>query len=382
VTSHFSQSAVAGYRTVAGGTPRPCRTAKASRELILFPRHAKADSTVVRFQPMRECLRTLRDAAIWIGLAACIWLVWFVRVAIILGFGAVIVALLLHLLARLAQKRSPFCFGWTLALVTGSFCLFFAGCIWVFGTHLISQFSDVFREIQAGQRNLGPLKPFLRGTSSLVSGMAPGALSSGLSVAEYAILVAIAGIYLAAQPELYMRGLVSLFPQRLRPGAQEALETVGVTLTYWLIGQLIVMLIVTILTWLLMMALGLPNPVVLALIAGMSEIVPYLGPFIGAVPAVLVALTKSFALAAWTVGGYTGIHIIEGYLVVPLLQRRLVHIPPALILISIIINQLLFGIIGLIFAAPIAVVTFTAVNLLYMRNVLDEQVNLPEDAPV
>jgi predicted PurR-regulated permease PerM len=331
---------------------------------------------------MRETLRTLRTAAIWIGLAAGVGVLWYVRVAVILACGAVITALLLHLLARLVCTRIPMRFGWALALVTALLFLIFAGCLWLFGSSLFSQFGDVLKKIEAGQRDLGILRQFVHGPSSVVGGMVPHALTSGLAVAEYAIVIAIAGIYMAAQPELYAGGLVLLFPPALRPDAEEGLQKIGATLTYWLIGQMIVMLIVGVLAYALMLALGLPNPAALALIAGLSEAVPYLGPFIGAVPAVLVALTIGFDNAMWTVAGYIGIHIIEGYLIVPLLQRRLVHIPPALILLSILVSQLLFGFVGIVFAAPIAVVAYTATSLFYVRNVLDERVNLPDDIPV
>ncbi|MGH6876564.1 MAG: AI-2E family transporter [Rhizomicrobium sp.] len=331
---------------------------------------------------MRESLRTLQTAAIWIGLAAGIWLVWIVRVAVILAFGAVVAAMLLHLLARLVRKATHLALGWSLVLVTVLIFLLFAGCVWLFGTNLAGQFAHVLQKIQAGQHSLSVLGQFMSGSSSSLRSMLPRALSSGLSVAEYAILIAIAGIYLAAQPEIYIRGAASLFSLRQRPHAEETLHAIGATLTYWLIGQLIVMILVGILAYLGLWAIGLPNPAVLGLIAGLSEIVPYLGPFVGAVPAVLVALTLGFDSVVWTLAVYLGIHIFEGYLVVPLLQRRLVHIPPGLILVSILVNQLLFGVVGIVFAAPIAVVAFTAVNLLYVRNLLDEPVDLPEKAPV
>jgi predicted PurR-regulated permease PerM len=117
----------------------------------------------------------------------------------------------------------------------------------------------------------------------------------------------------------------------------------------------------------------LPNPGALGLIAGLTEIIPYLGPFIGAIPALLVALTKGLIPALWTGGIYLGIHILEGYLVAPLIERRFVTIPPALVLLGITVSSLLFGVAGLVLAAPLTVVTYILVRTHYVENPLEQE---------
>ena len=164
--------------------------------------------------------------------------------------------------------------------------------------------------------------------------------------------------------------LVALIPRERHAEAAEALNVIAAALKFRLPGQLVVMAIVGVFCFIGLWFIGLPNPGVLALIAAASEAVPYLGPFIGAVPSVLVALTIGFCTALWAVAIFIAVHIFEGYLVVP-------SFPPAIILTSIFIDQFVFGLAGVVFASPIAVVVYTAVRLLYLRNTLKEQVELP-----
>jgi len=100
--------------------------------------------------------------------------------------------------------------------------------------------------------------------------------------------------------------------------------------------------------------------------------IPYLGPFISGIPAVLVALTLGIAPALWTVGAYIFIHLIEGYLTAPLIERYFVTIPPALILAGLVAVDLLFGTIGLVVAAPITVAIYIAVKMAYVEDPLNE----------
>jgi predicted PurR-regulated permease PerM len=123
--------------------------------------------------------------------------------------------------------------------------------------------------------------------------------------------------------------------------------------------------------------IGLPSPLALGLIAGVLEFIPYLGPLIAAVPALLVAATKSLDAVVWTTIAYIAIHQIEGNLVVPLVQQRVVSIPPAVILLGIVTITFAFGTVAIIFAAPITVVVFVLIEMLYVRDSLHEKATIP-----
>jgi predicted PurR-regulated permease PerM len=121
----------------------------------------------------------------------------------------------------------------------------------------------------------------------------------------------------------------------------------------------------------------LPSPLALGAIAGLAEFVPYVGPIIAAVPAILVATTQGMHAVLWTAIAYIVIHQIEGNLIAPLIQRRLVFIPPAVMLLAIVTVLFVFGGFSVIFAGPMAVIVFVAVNKLYVRDSLGERTVLP-----
>jgi predicted PurR-regulated permease PerM len=197
------------------------------------------------------------------------------------------------------------------------------------------------------------------------------------------VVVVFGGIYLAAQPELYRAGLTKLFPRDWRTEVEETIDTVARALRLWLLGQMIQMVVIGVLSGLVVWLIGLPSPLALGAIAGAAEFVPYVGPIVAAVPAILVAVTLGPMTAFWTLVAYVGIQQAEGHLVTPLIQRRMVFIPPALMLLSIVAVGYAFGIGGAIFAAPITVMLFVLVNKLYVRDALGEDAPLPgEPAPV
>ena len=123
--------------------------------------------------------------------------------------------------------------------------------------------------------------------------------------------------------------------------------------------------------------IGLPSPRALGLIATVTELVPYLGPVLAAIPALLVAVTKGPELVVWTLAAYLLIHQAEGNLIMPLIQRRMISIPPALMLIGIAGIGALAGLLGFVLAAPIVVAIFVVVQKAYVRDTLKENVTLP-----
>jgi predicted PurR-regulated permease PerM len=214
------------------------------------------------------------------------------------------------------------------------------------------------------------------GSDVSVTGVLSGLLKISSRFLEGLVIMVISAAYLAAQPRHYRDGLIWLFPPRAHAHAARIIDGIGEALRLWLLGQLIEMVLIGALSMMAVWIIGVPSPLALGLIAGIGEFIPYVGPLLAAVPALLVALTKSPEATLWTAVAYLIIHQIEGNIVAPLIQRQMVSIPPAVMLLGIVAITYLFGATAIIFAAPIVVVIFAGVTLLYVQDTLGERTAL------
>jgi predicted PurR-regulated permease PerM len=190
-------------------------------------------------------------------------------------------------------------------------------------------------------------------------------------------LVVIAGLYIAGSPSLYRRGLVKLFPKGQHDRVEGSLDAAGQALKLWLVSQLISMVCVGTLVALAAWFIGLPSPIALGFIAGLCDFIPFVGPIIGALPAILLSFTMDGSAVLWTILAFVAIQQIEGNVIFPLVERRVVALPPALALFAIVAGGVLFGTLGLIVGFPLAVVAYVLVKKLYVRETLGEQTPVP-----
>jgi len=260
------------------------------------------------------------------------------------------------------------------------------GSGYFFGTHLTFELQDVFsRADKAISTITGELQHSQIGRLALAHGGGDFSLTSFLGslvtlsarLLEATILTVAAGVYLAVQPAVYRKGAAYLLPPRQRELGEQTIDDIARALRLWLLGQAIQMCLIGALSTAAVWLIGLPSPFALGAIAGLTEFVPYLGPVIASIPAILVAVTIGFYPALWTIIAYIVIHQIEGNLIVPIIERRLVFVPPALLLLSIVAVTEIFGMIGIVFAAPITVIIFVAVMKLYVRRGLGQPTPLP-----
>ena len=199
-------------------------------------------------------------------------------------------------------------------------------------------------------------------SSGLIGSNLEGLLSSlTLGVASF-LIVFFGGIFLAAQPRLYGIGLIRLIPAARRRLVAEAMEESDRALRLWLKGQLWAMIAIFLMTWAGLWLLGVPSALVLALISGVLEFIPYAGAITSSVPAIMVAMVRSPELALWVVGLYVVVHHVEAYLVQPVIQQFAVEIPAVITLFSLLAFGLLFGFLGVLLAAPLAVVSYVLVK--------------------
>lgn len=328
-----------------------------------------------------------KRAAIAIALAILPVLVWYLRDAVFIVIGAILIAILLDLLSdpfvRWCRLPRP------IGLVLAGLIVLLAvvGCAYLFGTRISTELQDVLSRADTATKAIGDklgasswgrsLLSHIDASHLSLTALVSNVLTVSVHMLAAIILTFAAGAYFAAQPALYRDGICQLFPKQSRQNAGETLDDIAMALKWWLLGQAIQMLVIGLLSTTAVWLIGLPSPLALGVIAALTEVVPYLGPIIASVPAALIALNKGLYPLLWTIGAYLAIHQIEGNLLVPLLQRRLVFIPPAAMLISIAGVGSLFGPIAIVFAAPITVMIFTAVKKLYIRDSLQEPTVLP-----
>lgn len=205
-----------------------------------------------------------------------------------------------------------------------------------------------------------------------------GFLSAFAETSIAVIVVLFVGIFGAAEPSIYREGLAHMVPYFQRKRVEETVAALEYNLRRWVVVQGLLMLIVGSITAGGLWLIGVPEALVLGLMAGLLELIPYVGPWISVVPSALIA----FLVGPWhlcsTLVLYLGIHMLEAYLLLPLLQRRAVLLPPALGLVSQLLLGQLFGILGLIIAAPLTLAILVLVKMLYVEDTLgDEAVEVP-----
>ncbi|HTV30431.1 MAG TPA: AI-2E family transporter [Xanthobacteraceae bacterium] len=326
--------------------------------------------------------RTLIVAAVVVTL----FLIWYLSSVVLIVFGAIILAMLLRLGAH--PLTQGLALPEPIALIVSGLLILFAiaGTGYVFGSHLASEFQDVVRRTVSASNSIEArlqtssfgqflLNHFFGGNLAL-SDVLPSLLKVSANFLEAVVIAIISAAYLAAQPRLYRNGVIWLFPPDKHARAAEIFDGIAEALRLWLLGQLLEMILIGALSTFAVWMIGIPSPLALGLIASIGEFVPYLGPIIAAIPALLVAITKSPDAVLWIALAYFLIHQLESQIVAPLIQRHMVSIPPAVTLLGIVAVTSLFGGVAIIFAAPITVVIFAAVNLLYVRETLGEKTAL------
>ncbi len=198
-----------------------------------------------------------------------------------------------------------------------------------------------------------------------------GVFSTVFGAAAGFLIIVFTGIYLASSPGLYERGLLALVPRRRRPRVAEVLGEVDHTLRWWLLGQLASMTVIGVLTWIGLAALGIPLAFALGLLAALLTFIPNFGPIASAVPPLLLALAQQPVKALWVVLLFLGIQAVESYLITPMIQKKAIAMPPAVVLVSQVVLALLFGFLGLLVATPLTAAVVVLVRRLYVDDVLD-----------
>jgi len=320
------------------------------------------------------------------GLAVGLLLaLWQVSLVLILTFGGLVVAVALRNLAGPLGRwlRVPDQIALLITVLDVGFIAL--GFFYFFGAMASHQFTALADRLpQTVESAKGWLHESLLGRQILGAMDAGGnpaeRLTAALPVAGgilgglgEALLMIVVGIYLAADPATYINGMLHLVPPRRRMRTRQIFDAVGVALQKWLFGMTLDMLLLGVMTFIGLWAIGVPLPFALAVLSGVAVFVPYIGPAIATIPGILLAFSVKPILALYAAAVYLVVLTIEAYISQPMLQRWAVSLPAIFNLLAILVFAPLFGIWGAILATPLSVALWVLVQKIYIEDVLEDR---------
>lgn len=336
--------------------------------------------------------RTLIVLGIVLAVATLLALVLFASDVVLLAFAGILLGVLLDGLTCTLVEKTPLGRGAALAVVIVGLLALFVGAGLFVGPQIAAQAGEMRDALTSGLENLRSrfeqrpwAQPLLQGLpgngdlgalSSGALGRITGTLSTVVGAVANVFIIVFIGIYLAIHPHLYLDNVVLLFARDRRGRMREVLASLGQALRRWLVGQFIAMTLVGVLTTIGLLILGVPLALTLGLIAFLFAFVPYIGPIAATIPAVLVAFIDGPTTALYVLGLYLGVQFVESYLVTPMVQKQVVSLPPALLILAQILMGALTGPLGIALATPLAVSAIVLVQMLYVEDVLGQDVEV------
>jgi len=329
------------------------------------------NATPRRASPARLALQLLLGGVLLLVL-------WRLRDVALISFAAIIAAALLRGLAHPVVRYTRLSSRVAIVVVIVALVILMLAALWLTGQPMLRQLQELRSTVpRAWATALGWLQaqPFgpqllnwldsggeLKVPWDRVAGVASAATTALADV----FLVALLGIYLAFDPRLYREGFLHLVPPSRRGEIGAALSASGEALQRWLLGQGLTMVIVGTTVGVGLELLGMPIAAAMGFIAGLLEFVPFFGAIAWALLGTLLAFAQGPTQALHVAIFFLVIQQLEGNVVIPMVQRWAVQLPPVLSLLAVVVFGTLFGVEGVILGTPLMVVAVVLIRKLYV----------------
>lgn len=326
-----------------------------------------------------------KRAAVWVMVVGLALLAVYISQALLVIFGAMVLASMLDGGARLVGRWVPLGRSWRLGIVITALVGFFVWLGWFAGSQISREAAEL-PAILSEQANR--LLVWLDGRGfaidqSDVQGLAGQAIS-GVGTVTRAIgglfgalstlfLILIIGIYVAMEPRLYERGVAWMLPQERRQDFFITISRMAFTMRRLMAGRLVGMVFEGVFTWLMLAVYGVPMAVLIGIITGLLAFIPNVGALIAGALMILVGFSGGADMGIYTIIVYFIVQNIDGYIVVPLIAKRTVDLAPALVLGAQLIMGVLFGVLGLFLADPLLAMIKIALEKRAEQNEEDEE---------
>ena len=341
---------------------------------------------ITNFNPEGSKKELSYSEKVWLTVAIAALLVLVIlilRVAfnvLLMILAGSLIATYFHGLGDLIQQRTGMRRRFAMIIsILGSF-LIICALLWFMGNKIqdqVSSLSDSFphtlntakeklSETAIGKKILGS---FSGDNSQKLMATAQSFFTTGFGVLGDLYIILFLGIFFTAGPSLYKDGILILVPVKKKPMARHIMDRISLSLKGWLKGMLLSIIMITVMLTIGLSIIGLPVALILALITGILELVPNIGSFVAMIPGVLLALTISTNKAIVTAIFYIVSQTIVANIVTPLIQKKIINLPPALTLISQLIMAAISGALGIILAVPLLAIIIILVDELYVKKI-------------
>lgn len=334
--------------------------------------------------------RVLTVYGIGLFVAAILFLLWYATEVLLLVFASSLIAVVLFRASCYVEKWLHLPRHYALACVTVLIAMVLSLVGFILGPRIFEQLNQLLSTLPdslEGVRSYLEQYPWLDrivqnlprpeemiASASSVMTRVTTVFGGLLGALTNMLIVIFISLYMAARPETYIRGILMLLPIPKRARGRQVMHELGKTLEYWMLGKMLSMIVVGTVAAIGLWLLGVPMAITLGIIAGLFDFIPYIGPVLAGVPAVLIAFSEDPVLSIYVVLLFTGIQILEGYLLLPLVERRTVSLAPALNIAAQVLLGLAFGLLGVALAAPLVAAVSVLVIMLYVQDTLGDNV--------
>ena len=319
-----------------------------------------------------------------------LFVLWNATNIILVLFAGALLAILLHSISEWVHERTGLSNGIALLVTLLAIVAVLDVAGWFAVPAIVEQATRLGPELasaleqleeQLGALPLGQLGngegsglEQLVGTGTTLLSQVSGVFSTTFGFLTNIVVILFVGLYFAYEPQVYIDGFLRLLPKERRARAREVIGEVHYSLRWWLVGRLIMMVIIGVLSTVSLLFIEVPLALLLGALAGLLAFIPYFGPLLSLLPALLVAYASSPTQAFYVLLVYSGVQILESYILTPAIEKRVVSLAPVLLIGSQLLLGVLLGFWGLLLAPALVVAGKVVVKKLYVEDVLGDHV--------
>jgi predicted PurR-regulated permease PerM len=291
-----------------------------------------------------------------------------------------LIAVYFHGLGDMIQRKTRMARKYAMIISVAGSLILFGTLLWFMGTKISVQISELSNTLphtvstakaKMAETPLGQkiLQNFQGDDSHKLMDTAQTFFSTSFGVLGDMYIILLLGVFFTASPSLYKNGMLLLVPKPKKELGRHILNRISLSLKGWLKGMMVSMLLIFVLITVGLMLFGVPVAMVLGLITGLLELVPNIGSLIAMIPGVLLALTIGTNTAIMVAIFYIVCQTIVANIVTPIIQKRIINMPPAITLVSQLVMGAVSGALGIILAVPLLAIIMILLDELYVKKI-------------